>query len=190
MNVKPLLILVLFSFLLMAVGISRANVSSTQFTILLDGDGGLGFQNRDDMNLTLTVCSGTLNSTESYLTMTRDKGNLQFNSSQNVVLNLYFNGCQASVSVNGVQRSSEYGATINANSNDKVVVSWRWQMADWIGDWFMAGMGLGGIIMICFGSFWGVRQVRAFKDEVNILNIGWAMMIIFVGLALLIGWLW
>jgi len=190
MNVKPLLILSLFSFLLIGIGISRANVSATQFTILLDGDGGIGFQNTDDMNLTLTVSSGTLNSTESYLTMTTEKGNLQFNSSENVVLNLYFNGCIASVSVNGVQRSSEYGATITANSNDKVVVSWRWQMADWVGDWFLAGMGLGGIIMICFGSFWGVRQIRGFKGGDSILSLGWAMMIILVGLALLIGWLW
>jgi len=189
MNVKPLLILSLFSLLIIGIGISKANVSASQFTILLDGDGGLGFQNRDNMNLTLTVSSGTLNSTQSHLTMTYDKGTLQFNSSQNVVLNLYFNGCVASVSVNDIQRSSEYGAIITANSNDKVVVSWRWQPADWVGDWFMAGMGLGGIVLMLFGGFWAARQLRNLSD-VTILNIGWAMMMVFVGLGLTIGWLW
>jgi len=189
MNVKPLLILSLFSLLFLAVGISKANVSSTAFTIILEDAGGIEFHNTDSMNLTITVASGTLNSTESYLTMTTDKGSLQFNSSQNVVLNLYFNGCQASVSVNDVQRSSEYGELISANSNDKVEVSWRWQMADLIGDWFIPGMGLGGIALMLFGGFWAARQIRNFS-EVTILNIGWAMMIIFVGLGLTIGWLW
>ena len=190
MNVKALLILFLFSFLLVGIGISKANVSSTAFTFILEDGGGIDFINTDDVNLTLTVSSGTLNSTNSYLTMDRDSGTLTFNSSKNVVLNLYFNGCIATVSVNDVRQSSDYGASITANSNDKVVVSWRWQMADWIGDWFIPGMGLGGIIMMLFGGFWTARQIRTLSSEANILNLGWGMMIMFVGMALAIGWLW
>ena len=190
MNVKPLLILALFSLLLVGVGISRANVSSTQFTILLDGAGGLGFQNSEDMNLTLTVSSGTLNSTNSYLSMTHDEGRLTFNSSKNVVLQFHFNGCQASIKHNGVSNAIGYGDTVSIAANEAVRIRWYWEMADWIGDWFMAGMGLGGIVLVCFGSFWGVRQIRGFKGETDILSLGWAMMIILIGLGLLIGWLW
>ena len=184
MNVKPLLILFLFSFLLIGIGISRANVTSTQFTVFIDDAGGIEFQSTRDQWVTLTVTSGAINSSIATLSITENKGAFTFRSNETVSFTVTNqNVSNVRVYINGTQLST---FDVSASQNDNVRVEWFIPIEPILPFMFILGMiGLGGI----FGSSLLLAS-KLKKHGIDQETLTQFITIFGISFGLFIAWLW
>lgn len=183
MNVKPLLILCLFSFLLIGIGISRANVTSTQFTVFIDDTGSLKFKSQPERFVQLTVTSGAINSTISTLRISANKGAFTFRSNETVSFTVMpQNISNVRAYINGTALS---GLDVSASQNDNVRVEWFIPIEPWLPFMFILGMiGLGGM----FGS--SLYFVKEVKRNVNQEVFTKFITIFAISIGLFMAWLW
>jgi len=76
---------------------------------------------------------------------------------------------------------------LTAGGSGRIRITWIYDPSD---TFALPAIGLGGIILTCIGCFYGAWQVRYFKDENNIFNMGWAFLFVIIGIGLILVWLW
>jgi len=183
MNVKPLLILSLFSLLILATGISQANVATSQFTVLIDDTGSLGFQSTREQWVMLTVTSGAINSSVATLSITVNRGSFAFRSNETVSFTVTNqNVSNVRVYINGTQLST---FDVTATQNDNVRVEWFIPIEPILPFMFILGMiGLGGM----FGS--SLYFIKEVKKNVNQEVFTKFITIFAISIGLFMAWLW
>jgi len=191
---KPYVAILLFLLGLLAINgvIYARNIRSTQtFNSFFGSGSALSLQLIEDSNLTMTVSSGTLNSTSCTLYSSYNEGWYSFNSSQAGVLTVNFNGLnRVTPKINGTTLAPlDDGDTVTFASYAGVVILWDLGIVDptqWL---TMPFILLTGIIMTCLGSFYGANKIRNFEEE-TLLHIGFALVIVIIGVGLIITVLW
>jgi len=183
LNVKPLLILIfLFSFLL-GVGISGANVGpSSDFVVLIENGGSLGFQNRVDRTVFLNVTSGSLNSSYAQVSMYSGGGYFVFRGNNSVSLSVNPENVAVITEINDTV--VEWGSGISLTSSDTFLLRWSVTIEPWIPYLFILGMiGLGS--MFC-GTLYTVHLFKkgeykwALVQGVTFISVGFGLFIAWV----------
>jgi len=194
MNVKSYLILIfLFSFLL-SVGISRAGVSGT-FKLYVEDTGSVGFQHTMDKNVTLTVSSGILNSSNSSLSMEyrRKRGLLIVNSSSGFTLTFDYSNSTLylSTQINGgdwIPRDKGDSLAISADS--QLGVQWRERIFNPFDEYVNLYIGLAGLGLMVLSSFFVAKKAREFDGPQDLSVLGISFVGVLIGAGLILVWLW
>ena len=194
MNVKPLLILILlFSFLLM-VGISKAGVSGT-FKLYVEDTGSVGFQPTPEQNVTLTVSSGTLNSSDSSLSMEyrRKRGVLTVNSSTGFTLDFDYSDATLYLSTKvkgGGWIPQDKGDSLAVSANEQLGVQWRERIFNPFDEYVDLYIGLGGLGLMVLSSFFVAKKARDFGGAQDLSVLGISFVGVLIGAGLILVWLW
>jgi len=194
MNAKSLLILtVLFSFLF-SVGMSRADVSGS-FKLYIEDTSSVGFQHTDEQNVTLTVSSGTLNSSDSSLSMEyrRKRGLLIVNSSSGFTLTFDFSNLTLylSTKVDGgdwIPRNT--GTSLAVSADSQLGVQWRERIFNPFDEYVNLWIGLSGLGLMVLSSFFVAKKAREFDGPQDLSVLGISFVGILIGAGLILVWLW
>lgn len=185
MNVKPLLILCLLT--VFTVGISKANVGSQTFTVLIENGGSIGFNNDTDLFVKVNATTGDINSSVASCFMDWGGGWFRFRQNETLVFTVDFNTttCLVLGDQGHEGRTITSGNSFNADPNDTIIISWTIAIEPYLPLRFILGMvGLG----LLFGSpIYSIIQLkkREWYDAVRTTAIFWP-----IGICLIIAWLW
>lgn len=194
MNGKPLLILTfLFSFLL--VGISRADVSGATFKVYVEDTGSVGFQNTPEHNVSLTVSSGTLNSSDSSLSMEykKKRGTLIVNSTSDFTLTFDFsnNSLYLKTQVNSEEWvMQDPDSTLAVSALDKLAVHWYQRILNPFDQYVNLYIGLAGLGLMVLSSFFVAKKAREFEGPETLTPLGISFVGVLIGAGLILVWLW
>jgi len=163
-----------------------SNVNGSNFNVYFSNGSSLGFQNGNRYVL-LEVTSGNLNSSENTLTLDSDGGLFRFEANETTTLYITFN--VSSVKVFGDQNNEHRiipsGTSISINATDTVTIYWDITYEFWLPMMFVFGMV--GMLSTFGGALYIANEVKkknyydAFRNGVIIMSIG---------IALVLAWLW
>lgn len=163
-----------------------SNLRSSNFNVYFSNGASLGFQHGNRYVL-LEVTSGNLNSSENSLTLDSDGGLFRFEANETTTLQITFNVTTVKVfgDQNNENRVIPSGTSISINATDKVTIYWHITYGFWLPMMFVFGMV--GMLSTFGGVLYIANEVKkknyydAFRNGVIILSIG---------IALVIAWLW
>jgi len=194
---KKIVLLLLFSILLLNFlsKISLATpliASGSNFDIKCLAGHMVGFQSTH--TLYLKIRSGFLNGTSSNLALYSMRGSLHF-ISQNYCLFNITTDTEEGVDVNVAGASSVswsgFQWTVSISAGQTIYINWSWRIESYLDKYFALGLGLGGLILICFSPTWVCLHIRKKGLEVEgAEKIGYAMLLFFIGLGMFFMWLW
>lgn len=182
-----------FLFFCLIVATVKASIINPQSFNTYFESGGFNLQLERDRLFNITMTSGVLNSSESYLTWSsnQQKGYFIFNSSENGVLTIEFEGVKVTTQRNdGDLVGHATGSIYSFSINDLVAIFFRWEIYDPFEHFTQSGIGLGGIVLTCFGAFWVARKIREGIDTDTLFSGGIGFVLCLIGLALIVVWLW
>jgi len=195
---KKMVLLLLFSILLLnfllrvVPASSSLLVSGSNFDIKCLAGHMVGFQSTH--TLYLKIRSGFLNGTSSNLQLYSMRGYLQFNAQNYCLFNITTDTEEGvDVEVAGASSVSHSGFqwTVSISSGQTIQIRWAWRIENYLDKYFTLGMGLGGLLLMCFSPTWVCLHIRKKGLEVEgVEKIGYAMLLFFIGLAMFFMWLW
>jgi len=194
-TVLPLLLFISLLFLLFFRSIysSYPSISGSTFALTFYSGESLGFY--DDKSLVFDVKSGIWNGSSGYISVYSDGGTFRFYAQNNSVLEVSSpdapSGMQLSVSGASYSKSSEFVWLVTITSGNTVTFVWDWRTASWLDVYFLFGIGLTGIGLMCFAPVWAIFAIRknAFHED-TMERIGICVILFAIGFGLFITWLW
>lgn len=183
MRKKLLLILVFLCVFLFVVGISKANVRTDPFVVLVENGGGLGFQHRVNKTVFLTVTSGSLNSSYAYVSMYSGGGYFVFRGNNSVSFNVTANDLPVMTEINNTV--VEWGGGISLTSSDLFLLRWSVPIAPFLPLLFIIGMS--GFACLFIGMLY---PIHLFKQGDWHEGLVMGASLLGIGLAFVLAWLW
>jgi hypothetical protein len=185
MNAKPFfLLLLLLCFIPLAYG---GSVSGTDFIVFIECGGSLGFQNQPSHFVLLSVNSGELNSSDTYLSMSNDHGRFTFYSNNSATLIISYSVSRIQVSGDMAQdaRLLANNTQISIAPTNTVTLEWWITVEPWLPIMFIFGMI--GLVAMFAGPMIGIKK---WKEHDYYNGARMAIMLFAIGFGLTISWLW
>lgn len=184
-----LTVVLLFSLLIFTVRTRTvlADVSGVNFNVYFAQNSCLVFQNNPSENVSLTVNSGSLNSSVTSIRIYDGGGYFTFNNTANATITVDFT--VTSLQVWGDQdnetRNVQSGDIISIDSGDSVVLSWTIHLQPWLPIMFIFGMI--GIVSMFYGglNFISEMQKKHYYKAFIVTTIA-----VSIGVAFVLAWLW
>jgi len=155
MNVKPFILLLLFSVFLIGTVYAPPNiVSGDNFAVMMNNTSSLGFQSVPDSYVLLTVSSGLLNSTTNTLRITRDSGLFRFTALNNTTLDITFTVSQVQVD----QTKINSGDSVVITAGQTRVIRWIILLEPILPVMFILGMV--GLCSMVGGGFYSAHKIK------------------------------
>lgn len=165
------------------------------FKVYVEDTGSVGFQNTPDHNVTLTVSSGTLNSSDSSLSMEyrRKRGVLTVNSSTEFTLDFDYSDTTLYLSTqinSGDWIPRDKGTSLAVNADSQLGVQWRERIFNPFDEYVNLYIGLGGLGLMVLSSFFVAKKAREFGGAQDLSALGISFVGVLIGAGLILVWLW
>jgi len=184
-TMKRFIFLISALAVLCLISLVYSPVRTENFICQLGNGASIGFQH-DTTYLTLTVSSGSLNSSTNSLTLNVDDGRFQFLNNNSLVFTPTFNVTR--VQVTGDQGNEVHiiqsGETVTVNANDVVLIEWWNTLEPWVP--FMFILGMVGLCAMFGGTLHGVKEIQKGKLQQGAVTIA---IYLPLGFGLFIAWL-
>ena len=165
---------------------ANARVSSTTFTSYFPADSSLAFQHENRF-VTLTVATGTLNSSQCTLQFGSEGGTYTFKANETATLQIDYNvsNVQVSGDQNNTNRVIQSGDTFTVNSGNNVHIEWWILTEPWLPLMFIIGMiGLGASFG---GPLYAINKIKHHEYHEG-MRMG--LILTVTGIAFVLAWLW
>lgn len=177
--IVSLFLLVLFNCL---SAVNASVVTSTPFNFSLFNGESFQIQIQNSPKfIKFTVQNGDLQG-NGQLAITAEAGSLQITPSTNGTLTITFPG-EVNLAINNKKYSSP--VTYNFISGKSFTVQWNYSLQIWIP--VMLGLGLCGLAMTTIAPVYFIRKIKSGDWDDAFC---WGFLMVIIGIALIIAWLW